>query len=244
MTRPRPTVGVTIGDDPKRPGFHLLRADYVRAVEEAGGLPLLLVPGRPEDAPDLVSRLDALVLSGGADVDPSLYGEAPHPKLGPVFKDRDRFEIALCREALEQDLPLLAICRGHQVLNVATGGTLLQDLPSDLGRVVEHDPDVERYAPAHDVAVVPGTRLHQLLGRDQVAVNSFHHQAVDSLGRGLVVSARCPADQVVEGIEVPDRRFAVGVQWHPEAYWGGRPGGFPALFEGLVAAVATASTSR
>jgi putative glutamine amidotransferase len=232
----RPVIGVTIGDDPKREGFHLLRADYVRSIEEVGGLPLLLVPGKPQDARDLLGRVDALVLSGGSDVDPSLYGAAPHPQLGRVVLERDRFEVALCTEALERDLPLLAICRGQQVLNVATGGTLVQDLPSELGRVVEHDPEVDRHAPAHSVSLVPGTRLRGLLGRDEVEVNSFHHQAVAALGRGLVVSARS-SDQVIEGVEAPDRRFAVGVQWHPEAYWGGKPGGFPELFAGLIAAV-------
>jgi putative glutamine amidotransferase len=232
----RPAVGITIGDDPKRDGFHLLRADYVRSVEEAGGLPVVLVPGKPQDAKELLSRLDALVLSGGADVDPALYGQAPHPKLGRVFAERDRFEIALCREALENDFPLLAICRGHQVLNVATGGTLVQDLPSEIGRVIEHDPEVERDVMAHQVSLVPGTRLREILGRDEVAVNSFHHQAVDRIGDGLVVSARSTFDSVIEGIEAPAHRFAIGVQWHPESFWGGKPGGFASLFEGLMSA--------
>jgi putative glutamine amidotransferase len=237
----RPAVGITIGDDPKRDGFHLLRADYVRSVEEAGGLPVVLVPGKPQDAKELLSRLDALVLSGGADVEPALYGQDPHPKLGPVFPDRDRFEIAVCRQALEDDLPLLAICRGHQVLNVATGGTLVQDLPSEIGRVVEHDPEVERTVMAHKVSLVPGTRLREVLGRDEVAVNSFHHQAVDRVGDGLVVSARSVGDSVIEGIEAPGHRFAIGVQWHPESYWGGKPGGFSVLFEGLMSAARTRS---
>jgi putative glutamine amidotransferase len=232
----RPAVGITIGDDPKRDGFHLLRADYVRSVEEAGGLPVLLVPGKPQDASELLSRLDALLMTGGADVDPSLYGQEPHPKLGRVFPERDRFEIALCREALENDFPLLAICRGHQVLNVATGGTLVQDLPSEIGRVVEHDPEVERDVMAHLVSVVPGTRLHEILGRSDVAVNSFHHQSVDRPGHGLVVSARSTEDSVIEGIEAPGHRFAIGVQWHPESFWGGKPGGFAPLFDGLIAA--------
>jgi putative glutamine amidotransferase len=205
-------------------------------VEKAGGLPFVLCPGRPEDARDLLERVDGLLLSGGSDVDPVLYGRAPHPKLGPVVRERDDFELALVREALRRDLPLLAICRGHQVLNVATGGTLLQDLPSDLGSM-DHDPRRERWHVAHEVQISPGTLLRQILGRDTVDVNSFHHQAIDDLGRGLVVSARSAADQVIEGVEMPDRHFVVGVQWHPEAFWD-RPAGFTPLFEGLVAATA------
>ena len=233
----RPSVGITIGYDDRRANLHLLRQDYVRSVEKAGGLPFVLCPGRPQDASDLLDRLDALVLSGGSDVDPALYGRPPHPKLGLVVRERDDFELALCREALRRDLPLLAICRGQQVLNVATGGTLVQDLPSEIGSMEEHDARRERWQVAHEVRIAPGTLLRQILGRDKVSVNSFHHQAVDDLGKGLLVSARSVEDQVIEGIEMPDRHFAVGVQWHPEAFWD-RPQGFAPLFEALVTATA------
>jgi putative glutamine amidotransferase len=226
----RPAIGVTIGYDQRRTGMYLLRQDYVRSVEKAGGLPLVLAPGRPSDAPELIARLAGLVMSGGSDVDPALYGEPRHPKVTQVVRERDEFELAV---ALQQDLPLLAICRGHQVLNVATGGTLIQDIPFQLPRAVDHDPERERWETAHEVLVLPGTKLRALLGRDRVAVNSFHHQAVKDLGRSLLVSARSAVDDVIEGIEATDRRFVLGVQWHPEGFWN-QEESFHQLFEALV----------
>lgn len=231
----RPAVGLTIGYDERRAGLYTLRQEYVRSVEAASGLPLILAPGKPEDASALLDRVAALVLSGGSDVDPALFGQAPHPKLGRVIRERDDFELALCREALERDLPVLAICRGQQVLNVATGGTLIQDIPSLVSGGVEHDPRRQRWQRAHLVNILKGTRLHGILGRGTVAVNSFHHQAVDALGKGLVVSARSDGDGVIEGVEMKDRRFVVGVQWHPESFWD-KPDGFQPLFDALVGA--------
>jgi putative glutamine amidotransferase len=230
----RPAVGVTI-DCGKEEKFFRLRHDYVRAVETGGGLPLVLAPGRPQDAPAFLDRVEALLLTGGADVDPSHYGESPHPQLGKVLRERDDFELALAREALRRDLPLLAICRGHQVLNVATGGTLIQDIPSQLPGAVDHDPDTERWQTSHEVEILPGTRLRAILGRDRVPVNSFHHQSIKTLGEGLALSARSTSDGVVEGVEMPGRRFVVGVQWHPESFWD-RPENFQPLFGALVEA--------
>lgn len=231
----RPPIGITIACDERRHGWFGLREDYVRSVERAGGLALVLVPGGPRDAPELVARLHGLLLSGGSDVDPALYGAAPHPKLGRVVRERDEFELALVREALARDLPLLAICRGHQVLNVALGGTLVQDIPSQVQRGGDHDARRERWERAHDVDVRPGTRLHAILQRERVSVNSFHHQAIERLGQGLRVSAVAPGDGVVEGVELPDRRFALGVQWHPEGFWR-ESHGFQALFDAFVRA--------
>lgn len=232
----RVPVGLTIGNS-RNDEIFSLRDDYVRAVESAGGLPLVLAPGKVEDAPGLAAeyleRVDALVLSGGADIDPALYGEARHPTVTRVFPERDAFELALCREALRRDMPTLAICRGHQLLNVATGGTLFQDIASQVEAATVHDPDQERWERCHDVAVLPGTRLRDILGRERVAVNSFHHQAVKELGRGLVLSARGCDDGVIEGMEMPDRRFVIGVQWHPESFWD-QPQGFQPLFQALV----------
>jgi len=233
----RPAIGVTIENARQEPEVFRLREDYVRSVETAGGLPLVLAPGRPEDAAEVLGRVDALLLTGGADLDPRYYGEKPHPQLGPTFEERDAFELALVREALRRDLPLLAICRGHQVLNVAMGGTLVQDIPSQLPGAGAHDPDVERWETCHEVEILPGTRLREILGTERVAVNSFHHQSVKGLGGDLVLSARSP-DGVVEGIELPrgTRRFVLGVQWHPESFWD-HPPGFGSLFEALVRAV-------
>ena len=233
---PRVPVGLTIGNSRDAEIFSL-RDDYVRAVETAGGLPFVLAPGRPEDAPALAAeyldRVQALVLSGGADIDPALYGEARHPTVKRVYPERDAFELALCREALRRDMPILAICRGHQLLNVATGGTLVQDIASQVKAAAVHDPDQERWERCHDVALLPGTRLREILGQERVAVNSFHHQAVKVMGQGLVLSARGCDDGVIEGMEMPDRKFVIGVQWHPESFWD-RPPGFQPLFQALV----------
>jgi putative glutamine amidotransferase len=232
----RPAVGVTIENARKENEVFRLREDYVRAVESAGGLPLVLAPGRPQDVGDLLDHVGALVLTGGADIDPTLYGEERRPEVKAVFPDRDAFELALCREALRRDLPLLAICRGHQVLNVATGGTLVQDIPSQIPGAGAHESDAERWQTCHEVEILPETRLREILGTERVAVNSFHHQSVKQLGRELVLSARSP-DGVVEGIEMPrqSRRFVLGVQWHPESFWDHTPH-FQPLFEALVRA--------
>lgn len=233
----RPAIGITIGYDQERPDRHLLREDYVKAVVTAEGLPFVLAPVFGRDVPALLDRLEGVILTGGSDVDPAFYGSAPHPKLGSVIKPRDEFELALCREALSRDLPILAICRGHQVLNVATGGTLVQDLPSEpSGGSVDHDPDTERAVRTHAVRILEGSRLRRLLGKETVGVNSFHHQAVRDLGQGLVATAWAP-DGVIEGIEDPARRFVLGVQWHPESFWREKEG-FSALFRDLVAEAA------
>ena len=227
-------VGLTIGDS-KDPEMFRLRDDYVRAVESASALPMVLFPGPADHVADLVQRLDALVLTGGSDVDPDHYGEDPHETVDDVIPERDAFELALVGAALARDLPVLAICRGHQVLNVATGGTLIQDIPSQVQGALDHDPKKERWEPAHQVRILPGTRLREILGRDRVEVNSIHHQAIKTPGQGLVVSAYAVGDELIEGVEMPDRRFVVGVQWHPEAFWD-QPQTFQPLFAALVAA--------
>jgi putative glutamine amidotransferase len=225
-----PRIGITMAFDSQR-GERFTA--YLRSVEAAGGIPVALTTAPPQEAPFLLDGVQALLLTGGSDVDPALYGQAPHPRLGPVLRERDDFELALVREALDRDLPILGICRGHQVLNVATGGTLLQDIPSDLTGGEVHDSERERWQRSHDVRILPGTRLRELLGEDTVAVNSFHHQAVKDLGRGLRVSAVSGKNGVVEGIEAEASRFVLGVQWHPESFWN-QPEDFGALFEALV----------
>jgi putative glutamine amidotransferase len=230
----RPVVGITLGDGGRR-GFHAMREDYVRSVELGGGVPVVLPPVRAEDAAALLDRVDGVLLSGGIDVDPVLFGQAPHPNLGEVNRRRDDFELALTREALRRDLPILAICRGHQVLNVATGGTLIQDIPSIVKGGVAHDARGPRWRRVHRVELGTPSRLREVLGQDMISVNSFHHQAVDRVGDGLVVSARSPEDGVVEGLEMPTRRFVVAVQWHPESFWG-RPDSFQPLFDAHVEA--------
>jgi putative glutamine amidotransferase len=228
----RPLIGISLGDVNSR-GRHALRGDYVRSVDQAGGVPLALPPSDAAAAALVVGRLDGLVLSGGGDLDPALFGAAPHPRLGPVSRRRDEFELALLEHALQRDLPVLAICRGMQLLNVARGGTLVQDIPSEWEGASEHDAKGPRDRCSHDVQLLPHTRLRSILGRDTLAVNSFHHQALGRLGEGIQASAHCPADGVVEAVEMPSRRFVLGVQWHPESFWR-RPRSFGALFAAHV----------
>lgn len=205
------------------------KADYVASLEKAGARVRILEPAR-DPLPAALDGCDGILLTGGVDVDPKEYGEAPHPtvELDPA---RDDYELDLARLAIARDLPLLAICRGSQVLNVAAGGTLIQDLPSQFPTAIGHSVTVEKDAIAHDVTVQPGTCLSVLLGSPTIAVNSRHHQAVKDAAPGFVVAATSP-DGVVEAIEKPDASFCVGVQWHPENFWA--TGQFKSLFDGLV----------
>jgi putative glutamine amidotransferase len=203
--------------DPPRTEM-VLGMKYCLAVEGAGGLPVVVPPMEDDAVDPLLDRLSGVCLSGGPDIDPGTYGGRYHEKLGPTEPDLDRFELALLRGALERGMPVLAICRGAQMLNVALGGNLYQHLPEDPGGAVDHrkrkadDPDT-----VHDVRVEPGTVLARALGQQgETHVNSFHHQAAHSLGRDLCPVAWAP-DGVVEAIELPDRDFVVGVQWHAEA---------------------------
>ena len=212
----RPVIGITTYAETARWGVWncpavLVPADYVRQVGDAGGIPVLLPP-RPEDV-EVLDRLDGLVVAGGADVDPERYGADRDPRTGPPRPDRDAGELALLARALERDVPVLAICRGSQVLNVARGGDLVQHLPDVVGdERHRHTPGV--FAD-HDVAVEPDTRLGSLLG-DHAPVKSHHHQGFGRLGSGLREAARAD-DGTVEALEDPSQRFAIGVLWHPEA---------------------------
>ncbi len=227
MTGNRPRIGVT-------PSSRL--DDYIESVRQAGGEPIEMSNG--DDPSQALDGVDGVLLTGGLDVDPSLYGEARHPTT-ETAPERDRFEIPLSREAVKRDVPLLAICRGVQVLNVAEGGTLIQDLPSEHPSPVRHSITRRNTEIAHDVAIAAGTRLAALLpgsqSRSTCDVNSRHHQAVEKVAPGFVVSAVSP-DGVVEAIERPESAFCVGVQWHPENFW--RTGEFAELFKGLVEASA------
>jgi gamma-glutamyl-gamma-aminobutyrate hydrolase PuuD len=201
----------------------LVPLNYVQAVERAGGRPVL-VPPSEDGVAETVEALDGIVFSGGADVDPARYGADAHPETDTPQAQRDAAELALLTAALEQDVPVLAICRGFQLLNVARGGDLVQHLPEEVG--TDEHKEVPGTFSKHPVEVKDGTRLASLIGA-RSDVTSHHHQAVGRIGDGLVETAWA-RDGTLEGLEDPSRRFAVGVQWHPEA------GEDQALFEGLV----------
>jgi putative glutamine amidotransferase len=211
--------------------------DYEEAVRRAGGEVRVLDLARDTPA-DVVQSVGGILLAGGGDVLPSFDGAAAHSTFSAADTGRVEYELELIRRALEADLPVFAICRGIQVLNVARGGTLVQDIPDEVGGGVDHYVQEPRFAIAHDIWMAPDSILERLMRAriepgDDCPVNSRHHPAVKTLGEGLVSAATAP-DGIIEAIEDPSRRFCVGVQWHPENFY--RTGEFRPLFEGFIRA--------
>jgi putative glutamine amidotransferase len=209
------TTSVTVDKTPERA---YVNGAYIRAVQAAGGIPVLLTPHFTAEAQTaLWERLDGLLLTGGGDIEPSRFGDVAHPTVSEVSPARDDLELGLTRRAVSEDVPLFAICRGIQVLNVALGGTLVQDIPSEWPNALPHAQSAPRHEPTHAVKIMgEGTHLGRVLGVLEIEVNSLHHQAIKQLGDGLREVAWAP-DGIVEGVEIPgDGRFVVGVQWHPE----------------------------
>lgn len=224
-----PLIGVTatlkqdVDGVADRPLGRFVRADldYVEAVAEAGGVPVVLPPVvEPGATEDLLDGMDGLLLSGGSDLDPGYYGEVPVPELGVTIPERDAFEIALLEHALRRKIPIFGICRGMQILNVALGGTLYQDLPSQMDHMVllGHRQETPKWQPTHEVHVDGSSKVAGILGTAELKVNSYHHQAVKGLASGLVAVASSP-DGVIEAVESTElsTRWMVGVQWHAEA---------------------------
>jgi putative glutamine amidotransferase len=189
---------------------------YSLTVQAAGGMALLLPPddAAAEQPGEMLDLIDGLMLAGGSDIDPASYGAREHPETRGTWPERDRFELGLTHAALERDMPVLGICRGMQLLNVACGGTLVQHLPEVLGH------ENHRHTPGafsdHDVRLAPGSLAARAVGAERAAVKSHHHQGVDELGEGLVVVGWAEPDETIEAIELPERRYALGVLWHPE----------------------------
>ena len=211
----RPLIGLTTYMDVARFGTNeaqaaVLHMSYAQSVHRSGGRAVLITPDDPDV--DVLDHLDGLILTGGSDVDPARYGEAPHPET-IVKPGRDDLEFLLLAGALERDLPVLAICRGFELLAVAYGGRLHQHLPDVLGHTGHRPVSGPRFG-EHPVQLVPATLCHKVLG-DEIIANSFHHQGVADPGR-LTVAGWCPQDRLIEALEDPQRRFVVGVQWHPE----------------------------
>ena len=218
----RPLIGVPTGREKSQRFFglplYIMNQTYVRTLENLGALPVL-IPLQMSEATlrGTFERLDGVMLPGGEDIDPSLYGEERHPQLGSTDRERDRTEMLLARWALEAGMPILGVCRGVQVLNVVCGGTLYQDLTTQMPTLHKHDyfpPTFERFRITHQVAIEPDSRLARSLGQVH-EVNSMHHQGIRSLGAGLRVVG-IAEDGLAEALEMPEVPFAVGVQWHPE----------------------------
>lgn len=210
--------------------------DYVASVERSGARARVLEVSESPRA--VLQTIDGVLLTGGGDVDPTFYGEDRHETVEDAEPGRDEFELDLARRAMEEDVPVLAICRGAQVLNVAAGGTLVQDIPTAVTTELTHSLKEPKDCVAHDIQVAVDSRLYNALGGAVTAscacrVNSRHHQSVGQVGRNLKASATAP-DGVIEGIEAPDATFCLGVQWHPENFW--RTGEFKPLFDAFVAA--------
>ncbi|HEY2787667.1 MAG TPA: gamma-glutamyl-gamma-aminobutyrate hydrolase family protein [Fimbriiglobus sp.] len=230
---PRPVIGIatqTLQPTGELPKCWIMGQRYVEVLRQAGAVPWLLplFPGDPDTMREIFQRLDGVFLTGGADVDPSHYGESKEPFCGATDLARDAIEIMLLKYATEAHLPVLAVCRGIQILNVAFGGTLYQDVTKQVPAALKHDyfptpAQPSRSFLAHDIAVKQGSRLAEILGGSMLPVNSMHHQAIKDLAPGLKPTAYAP-DGIIEGVEGTNGQFLIAVQWHPEELADSQPG--------------------
>jgi len=239
MSTTKPIILVTTGksNETKKPVMYSLKDEYVTAITRNGGVPLLVPTGMNVNViPKLVARVDGVLLTGGSDLDPQLFGGGSNPKVYGIDPARDAFEIALVKHLVESGKPFLGICRGIQVMNVALGADLYLDIADELPTALKHDYFTPTYAPdklSHSVSVEKGSKLADLVGDNSFKVNSRHHQSIKSLADGLKVTAYAE-DGIIEGVELPSHPFALGVQWHPESLQSDTR--MCALFAGLVAA--------
>ncbi|MBI3599071.1 MAG: gamma-glutamyl-gamma-aminobutyrate hydrolase family protein [Nitrospinae bacterium] len=213
-----PLIGITCDYEEinGQPSF-FIKKSYVAAVEDAGGIPLLLCPTRSEAAISrFISLIDGLLISGGGfDIDPKFYGEKPHPKLGKTIPERTDFEFELLKSAVKKKMPVLGICGGHQLINVYFGGTLYQDIQSQHKGAVNHKQSIPSDKPHHGIKIYPSTRLSNIIGADSIMVNSTHHQSIKKAADRFKTSA-VAEDGIIEAIEYNGKAFIMGVQWHPE----------------------------
>ena len=236
----KPLIGITTfrTDSGRGYGYLSLTESYVQAVRDAGALPVMVPLGLSEDDLDRIRlKLDGLLLSGGGDIDPAVYGGLPHPTVSDIDADRDRVELHLARRFVDARRPLLGICRGMQLLNVALGGTLYTDIADQFPGAVAHDlwPGRGHDQYHHMVRIEEETRLSEILDQPMAEVNSLHHQGIRDLAPGLIPAAYAP-DGLIEAFELPDHPFGLAVQWHPERLTGAL--GMPRLFEALTEAAA------
>lgn len=213
-----PLIGITSDyDEINGQNSFLIKKSYVAAVEDSGGIPLLLCPTKNENSISrFINLIDGLLISGGGfDIDPKYFGEVPHPKLGKIQPDRTDFEIKLLKLSIEKKMPVLGICGGHQLINVYFGGNLYQDIPSQYSEKINHKQSTPSDIPYHKIEIHPSTRLSRISSINSTVVNSTHHQSIKKIGSGLKISA-VAEDGVIEAIESNGDDFIVGVQWHPE----------------------------
>jgi putative glutamine amidotransferase len=220
----RPVIGICAALTQARWGYWderaaLLSFNYIRAVQDAGAM-VLMIPPDPEletDPDEVLDLVDGLILAGGSDIDPSRYGAEPHAETRATVPERDSFEIEVARRAWERDVPVLGICRGMQLLNVSRGGTLIQHLPDEYGHEDHRRVPGSFDGSDHDVRLAPGSLAARAAGEEVHVTKSHHHQGIETVGEGLEVTGHATLDDLPEAIEAPDRRFMLGVQWHPEA---------------------------
>lgn len=215
----KPVIGVNLDFEEEGGGFsprpwHALRSNYFDVIRDAGGIPVG-IPCTYTTPTDYISVIDGLLATGGNDYDPKLYGETITSKHADIMRQRSIFDIELLRVTLHAKKPIFGICAGAQILNIAYGGTLHQYLPDTFKTDINHRATGNPKNPAHPVSITPGTHLHSIVHTDEIMVNSWHNQAFNKIGHGLVINAMC-LDGVVEGVEDPTQKFCIGVQWHPE----------------------------
>lgn len=211
-----PIVGIVPMLDEEK-GLYILNEDNVKAIENAGGTPLLIpYISDSRQILKIIELIDGLYLTGGDDIDPTLFGEEPHPRLGKITRTRDDFEIKMIQNTLKLNKPILAVCRGSQILNVALGGTMYQDIYEQIdSKLLQHSQKAVKHHPSHFINIERDSLLYKIVGSTSIKVNSRHHQANRKLGKGLIVSGKAN-DGIIEAIESTLHRFVLGVQWHPE----------------------------
>ncbi len=239
MTKPLIGIASDVHVTPGKRERAFVYTTYINSLLEAGAVPVL-IPPQPENAEEIVRELDGIVLAGGEDCDPAVYGEEPHPSVEPMDPRRQANDLTLARVARERGIPTLGICLGLQVMNVAAGGSLVQDIDSQIRTQIKHASEPTDRA-RHKIKVEPGSRLAQILPRRELNVNSSHHQAIKNVGEGFRVTAYAP-DGIVEGLEDPRHPFYVGVQWHPEDMKGERSAA--AIFGAFVEAAKKYAETR